>query len=258
MSVVARVLTAVVGVPAIILLTMLGGLPFLFLVGLLSLVGLQEFYRLTHVPHCLEVWGYAAGGLVILGVFHGWTEWSLGSVVLLVSLLLLVLVSFPRLTFEQAGSTVLGVLYVPFLFSYLLRLRALPGGAGYTLLAFSLTWACDTLAFLVGARWGRRRLAPRLSPRKTWEGAVAGVAGSVLLLLAVHSWFRLGLYPAAVLGVIAALAAEAGDLVESALKRLAGVKDAGNILPGHGGILDRFDGLLLVAPVVYTWFHWWF
>lgn len=253
----ARILTAAAGVPAIVLAVQIGGLPFLLLVELLSLVGLSEYYRLTRVPVCLQVWGFAAGAFLLIGVFQGAPGWAVGGAFFLGGLLIILVVSFPRLSFEQAGSAVLGVLYVSFLFSYLLRLEALPAGRNYTLLAFVLTWVSDSLAFLVGSRWGRRKLAPRLSPRKTWEGAAAGVAGSTLVLLAVHTWFGLSAGMAIALGIVAGVAAEAGDLAESALKRFAQVKDSGTILPGHGGILDRFDALLLVAPVVYVWFRLW-
>lgn len=251
---VARILTALVGIPALILLAWTGGIPFLLVVMLLSLLGLSEYYRLTRVPIGLRVWGYLAGSALLVSVFlAAGGAWDNGVALFLVALLITVLASFPRLTFEQAGSAVLGVLYVPFLFSFLLKLEGLPGGAAFTVLTFSLTWVSDTLAFLVGSRWGRHRLVPRLSPKKTWEGAVAGVAGSVLVMLGVHKWFGFASGWAAVLGLSVGLATGIGDLIESALKRLAQVKDSGHLLPGHGGILDRFDALLLAAPVMYAW-----
>lgn len=254
--VLARILTAVLGVPAIIIFIKAGGTAFFFLVLAISLLGLGEYYRLTHAPRGFRVWGYTAGVLLLVGA---WQEAGcLGdiAVFLLLALLIMMVGAFPHFTFEQAGSALLGVLYIPFLFSYLLKLHALAGGEGYTLLTFILTWVSDSLAFLVGSRWGRHRLAVRLSPKKTWEGAVAGWLGCILVLLFVHTWFGLGLWQALVLGTVVGLAAEVGDLVESALKRQAQVKDSGNILPGHGGILDRFDALLFVTPVMYAARFW--
>jgi phosphatidate cytidylyltransferase len=252
----ARILTAVLGVPAIIIFIQAGGVPFFFLILTLSLLGLREYYCLAHIPQELRIWGYTAGALLL------WALWRqpdyLGGMAafLLLSLLVTILGAFPRFTFEQAGSALLGVLYIPFLFSYLLRLHGLPGGREYTLLTFILTWVSDSVAFLVGTRWGRHRLAARLSPKKTWEGAVAGWFGCVLVMFFVHSWFGLGIWQAMAIGTVVGLAAEVGDLVESALKRQAQVKDSGNILPGHGGILDRFDALLFVAPVMYASRFW--
>ena len=120
------------------------------------------------------------------------------------------------------------------------------------LLMLVVVWAGDSCAYYLGTRYGRHKLAPVISPHKSWEGAAAGLAGSVLAALAFHLWrpesFPLALVPlAAVTGVLAQI----GDLVESLLKRAAGVKDSGTLLPGHGGVLDRIDALLFAAPVWY-------
>jgi phosphatidate cytidylyltransferase len=118
-------------------------------------------------------------------------------------------------------------------------------------LLLAIVWLGDTAAYAVGSRWGRRRLAPVLSPKKTWEGAAAGLAASLAGAAAWCGW-RLGEPSAAVvaIGLVTAVAAQAGDLVESMLKRAAGVKDSGQLLPGHGGVLDRLDALLLAAPAL--------
>jgi len=254
--VLARILTAVLGVPAIIIFIKAGGVAFFFLVLVVSLLGLWEYYRLTHAPQGLRIWGYVAGALLLFEVWREAGYFADGTAFLLLALLIMILGAFPRFTFEQAGSALLGVLYIPFLFSYMLKLYALSGGEEYTLLTFILTWVSDSLAFLVGTRWGKHQLALRLSPKKTWEGAVAGWFGCLLVMLFVHTWFGLSMWQALALGTFVGLAAEVGDLVESALKRQAQVKDSGNILPGHGGILDRFDALLFVAPVMYAARFW--
>jgi len=117
-----------------------------------------------------------------------------------------------------------------------------------------VTWAADTAAYAVGSRFGRRRIAPRLSPGKTLEGTAAGLVTAALVAV-VFGWIY-GLAPVgvAIVALLAGPAALAGDLIESALKRAARAKDSGGIMPGHGGLLDRIDSLLLVAPVVYLGF----
>lgn len=153
---------------------------------------------------------------------------------------------------------VTGVLYVGALGGHLLLLRIEPQGARWLALALAATFATDTGAYAVGRALGRHRLAPRLSPHKTWEGAVGGfVAGA---LVAGGGGWALNLDPPVVTAVALALvlppAAEAGDLLESALKRRAAIKDFSHLLPGHGGLLDRLDSVLLVAPSLYWITQW--
>lgn len=165
-----------------------------------------------------------------------------------------------------AGLLAVGWLYVGFTFAHWLALRqlgdVLPGvqwPPGPILWTVVLVWVGDTAAYFAGHRWGRRALAPTLSPRKSVEGAVAGLAAAVLAAVLLRHWPGRDAITAALIGAIVALCAQAGDLWESALKRSAGVKDSGTLLPGHGGILDRFDGLLLALPASYyllTWLPW--
>ena len=152
----------------------------------------------------------------------------------------------------------LGPVYAGFLLGHGLALRDLSGGGGdlgrawllFTLLA---VFACDTGAFAVGRLAGRHRMVPLISPNKTWEGAAGGFAASVGAALLVGLVFDLGVpvWQQAAIGAVASVAAQAGDLVESALKRAANVKDSGSIMPGHGGILDRMDSILFALPAVY-------
>jgi phosphatidate cytidylyltransferase len=152
--------------------------------------------------------------------------------------------------------------YVSLLLGHLVLIRDLDlmgtiPAAG-VLLPFVLTWACDTGAYLVGRTWGRRRPWPQVSPRKSLEGAVGGLLSTVVV-----AWLsRLVFAPfldgttAIVLGLATGVVCQAGDLVESMLKRWAGVKDASRLIPGHGGILDRFDSLIMSAPFCYYVFVW--
>jgi phosphatidate cytidylyltransferase len=124
----------------------------------------------------------------------------------------------------------------------------------WALLALAVTWAADVAAYAVGTRFGRRRIAPRVSPGKTLEGTIAGLFAAALVAVAFGAIYGLAPLGVAVVALLAGPAALAGDLLESMLKRAAGAKDSGGIIPGHGGVLDRIDSLLLVAPVVYLGF----
>jgi len=157
-----------------------------------------------------------------------------------------------------AGISSSGLLFVALPVSYAIRIHGIgPLGPWILLFALVITWVGDTAAYFVGRAIGRRKLAPQLSPKKTWEGSVASMAGALLL-----GWWlstRINVPAPIVLGLAAAgnLAGQVGDLLESSFKRSAGVKDSGSILPGHGGMLDRIDALILTIPVV--WYYWiWF
>ncbi len=145
-----------------------------------------------------------------------------------------------------------GAVYLGLLLSALVLLRSLPKFGTWALLsAVFCVWASDTGAYFAGRAWGKRSLAPSLSPKKTVEGALGGLAGSVLVGIAIAVGLHLSPIFGGVLGVVAGIAGPLGDLWESALKREAGIKDFGTLLPGHGGVLDRFDSLLFVAPFAY-------
>jgi phosphatidate cytidylyltransferase len=136
-----------------------------------------------------------------------------------------------------------------------LRLRA---GTAWVILAFVLTWANDTFAYFTGLAFGKHKLYEAVSPKKTWEGVAGGFVGSVLGALAVHRWLgpQVGPGLAVVIGAGAGVFGPLGDLVESLLKRATGVKDSSRLIPGHGGLLDRIDALLFVAPWVYLFAAW--
>lgn len=163
--------------------------------------------------------------------------------------------------------TVGGALYIGGLLGFLLLLRTLDAplhggllaalqpqpGVAWVFLVLMTTWGQDVFAYLVGRRWGRRKMAPHLSPRKTWEGAAGGMAGSLAgaILALVLFGLPLPLWQALLIGVVAGVAGPAGDLSESFIKRQVGLKDAGSLIPGHGGVLDRVDSVLFSAPVIY-------
>lgn len=154
---------------------------------------------------------------------------------------------------RDAAMVMFGVLYVGLTLGTLVSTRALPNGEWMVIFVALVTWAGDTGAYYAGSLWGRRLLAPRISPKKTVEGLAGGLALAVAVALLSRAWFlsEFSALDAVVLGALLSVAGLLGDLCESAMKRSAGVKDSGGILPGHGGMLDRLDSLLFAAPVFY-------
>lgn len=156
--------------------------------------------------------------------------------------------------------TLAGILYLGWLLSHFVALRGLDDGRNWVFLALFATFASDTAAYFVGRAWGRRRLAPAISPGKTWEGTIAGFLGAIIvsLLFTLPSCFELplGYGQAILLGFLISLFGQIGDLTESLFKRNMGVKDSGRLLPGHGGFLDRIDSVVFAGVVVYYYVIW--
>jgi phosphatidate cytidylyltransferase len=267
-GVVPRLGVIIVGVPCLYLITLRGGVFFMLLVGLILLLCLREFYELARSKgyRPFEALGYFCSLAI------SWYAWRQGVAVPLIltgSLLLIMVRELLRRDRTQSlahiAVTVFGIMYVGWLGSHLVLLRELPGrvvgepglGASMVFYAALTTWATDTGAYLVGVAFGRHKLAPSLSPKKTVEGALGG-----LLCAGLVGWLcTRALVPfltplaGGLLGVAVAVAAQLGDLVESMLKRDGGIKDTAELLPGHGGALDRFDSLLFTVPVLYYYFR---
>jgi phosphatidate cytidylyltransferase len=208
--------------------------------------------------------------VAILALFAGSSSWPDQTVTILgsLSLGLLVYCTFFRPVEQMladAATSIFGLLYAGFTLIAIPALIEQTNGPSLVVFLLCVVWAGDIAALYAGRAWGRHKLAPSLSPNKTWEGAVASVAGGLLATvgllglahLFVTQWDRVWLsYPEDIwywltLAVVVNVAAQVGDLAESALKRSAGVKDSGNLLPGHGGVLDRIDALLVAAPVLW-------
>jgi phosphatidate cytidylyltransferase len=150
-----------------------------------------------------------------------------------------------------------GLLFIALPFSYLVRLDEIErNGRELVLFTLLLVWAGDMLAYFVGQGLGRIPMAPALSPKKTWEGALGNLVGSMMVAVIFARWMQVDALTLLVIAGLGNIAGQAGDLIESAYKRGAGVKDSGTILPGHGGILDRIDSLILAAPVVWAAYEW--
>jgi phosphatidate cytidylyltransferase len=150
-----------------------------------------------------------------------------------------------------------GILFIAVPFSYLVRMNEIvPVGRQLVLFTLCLIWAGDMLAYFVGRLLGRLPMAPALSPKKTWEGALGNVVASLLVAVVFARWMQIDAVSLLVIAGLANIAGQMGDLIESAYKRGAGVKDSSSLLPGHGGVLDRIDSLILASPVVWALFQW--
>jgi len=155
-------------------------------------------------------------------------------------------------TLPATGMSASGLLLVAFPLSFAVRLHWFsPNGPRLLLFALAITWAADTVAYFAGRAFGKHALAPHISPKKTWEGSIAGLVGSLAVGYAFHFWLTIPLGHLLAMAFVGNVAGQMGDLLESACKRSAGVKDSGGLLPGHGGILDRIDALILCIPVIW-------
>lgn len=169
-----------------------------------------------------------------------------------------VMLSNVKRSMKDIAITILGVLYIPFTLSFIKLILALPYGRFYILFVFCGAFISDTCAFLVGSKIGKTKLAPDISPNKTVEGSIGGIIGVLIafIILALVGKFTLdinvNIFYWVFVALVAAVAGQFGDLTESAIKRYCKIKDSGKIMPGHGGVLDRFDSLMFVAPIVYV------
>jgi phosphatidate cytidylyltransferase len=300
-----RVLVALIAIPLILWVTMLGGYYFFFLIAVISSLTLYEFYGLAEAKGAvpLKTLGIIAG-VIINAVFvyerlqvdiyqfvlnhfsmhlSMFSQHQLLTVVLLKLFLLTMLIELFRLKGSpiiNIAATLSGVLMISLSFGTLIFVRELfPYGfpaykffpigyaditqiaqidrwGGYTVIAiFASIWLCDTAAYFGGKTFGKHKLFSRVSPNKTWEGSVCGFIFSILTMLSAKILVLgyLSFQHAVVIGVLIGVFGQLGDLIESRFKRDAGVKDSSHLIPGHGGLYDRFDSLVYISPIVYLY-----
>lgn len=248
----SRILTAAVLIPAVTYVT-LWGHPYLFLAVLaaVALLCFREYGSLV-AAHGIDPpgpAGYGAGLALLAAPEHG-LLWATG--VALLALSLAMRSADLKRSLPRAAALAFGVLYVFGTWKTAAWLRA--ESPHWLFFALALSWVGDTAAFLAGKAFGRHKLAPRLSPAKSWEGSAASLAVCMVFAWLYFGWLMPEVQPwlRVVLGLAGSLAGQLGDLAESAMKRGAGIKDSGNLLPGHGGWLDRTDSTLFTLPIVWT------
>ncbi len=266
-----RVLTAIFGVPLAVYVINYGEWLFFVMILLLSLIAWKEFSAMLKRKQIPTSNYTVIVGLVFL-LGSAWQgniqEFMMIVTLVILAVLFRVVVGNGSFSVASAAFTIMGFLYVGLPFSHLIMLRILDHdqqimtllgsisqGAAYLWLPFIGTWASDTFGYFVGTFLGKHKLCPIISPAKTIEGAAGGLAGSVFGVVLVGFLFHLNIFHLVIIGLLVGFAAPAGDLVESALKRYTGVKDSGRLLPGHGGVLDRFDSIMFAVPVVYYYIY---
>ncbi len=272
-----RVLVAAIGIPVAVLVVYLGGWALAGLIGAIAMIGCLEFYRLAEAKGAkpLRTPGAVLAALFVVSATFARSEGPDAAgfgTLMVVGVLVLATISIwkngvagePLLSLS---TTLSGAVYSGALLSFAVFLRYLPGhegawhGAALLFAPVLLTWASDTCAYFVGRAMGTRKLIPSVSPGKTVQGAIGALVGAIAvgaaysLVLANFATYRVSMMEAGLFGLAVSIVAQTGDLVESLLKRDAGVKDSGRLLPGHGGALDRFDSLLFVLPLGYLFFR---
>ena len=249
----------------IALFTVITGGSILFAVlFIISMIGLTELYRVFDIRDkapgiCGYLFAAAYYALIYMKpLLPVKTDWfMLLFMAFLISMMAVLVFSFPKYRTEQILAAFFGVFYVAVMLSYIYQTRILPGGVFTVWLVFICSWGCDTCAYCVGMLIGRHKMAPKLSPKKSVEGGIGGIAGAALLgvlyALAINKWGNAGadVVSHAIIGAAGGAISQVGDLAASAIKRNHYIKYYGKLIPGHGGILDRFDSVIFTAPIIY-------
>lgn len=272
-----RLLSGILLVILALITLISGGYVTFFVTAAISLIGMYELYRVFGIEKkapgiCGYLFAIFYYGILLLknakGMIHGamqdvWpTEWESDAILLLfvvflVVLLAILVLSYPKYHAREVVSAFFGLFYVAVMLSYIYQIRMLAGGAFTVWLVFVCSWGCDTCAYCVGILFGRHKMAPVLSPKKSVEGGVGGIAGAALIgclyALAINHWGGAGVdvLRFALIGAVGGVVSQIGDLAASAIKRNYEIKDYGTLIPGHGGIMDRFDSVIFTAPIIY-------
>lgn len=238
-----------------------GGVPLWIAVLIISLIGQSEFYNAMGIKDKIHLTyiGYALALIYYLLVFFDVREYLSGMIVASLMLFMaLYVITFPKYKTEEISTAFFGICYVPVLLSYICMIRSRPDGVYTVWLVILCSWGCDTLSYCAGMLFGKHRMTPVLSPMKTWEGTIGGVLGAAILGFIYGCIFRSRmatdyspLLTCSLACAFGAIISIFGDLAASGIKRNHYIKDFGSCIPGHGGILDRFDSMLFTAPVVY-------
>lgn len=266
-----RIIWGALGAALLLGLIWAGSIWFTLAIGLLSVLGILEYSQLLKKQNIRpQTAAMMSLSLLLLALIYISAHYSAlkqtnfiidGERIMCFFLFLVFLIVFinellrgnPEQGLLNAAANLFGTVYIGFMFAYILMVRLMPGGDGlfYILFTILVTWCNDTGAYFVGSTLGKHKLSPRISPNKSIEGSIGGLIGGLICTWVLAFLFHKRVLPLIILGVLVVVAGQIGDLIESIIKRNAGVKDSGTFLPGHGGLLDRFDSLLLAAPIVY-------
>lgn len=255
-----RLISGIILLAAAILLVVLGG-NFLFVtVFAISMIGMMELYRIVHINKALPgILGYLAGISYYLLLYFDLKEYTvMFFIAFLLLLMILYVFLFPKYKTDQVTMAFFGLFYVSVMLSYIYQIRVMEDGVIIIWLVFIGAWGSDTCAYCAGMLFGKHKVAPGLSPKKSWEGCIGGIIGAALLGFLYATVFKeqiMGISNPqlifAVIGAASSIISQIGDLAASAIKRDHEIKDYGKLIPGHGGVLDRFDSIIFTAPIVY-------
>lgn len=255
-----RLLSGIVLVIAALVLIITGGDVLLVSTLVISYIGMYELYRVFHIEKsALAAIGYVAATVYYANLRFAFVPDMMMFVLgVLIFIMFAYVFTYPKFRTEQILAAFFGVFYVAVMLSYVYQTRMLTAGAYIVWLIFLCSWGCDTCAYCVGVLIGKHKMAPKLSPKKSVEGAVGGVLGAALLTVLYGMIFREAMgtdttqvFIMAGISAVGALISMVGDLTASAIKRNYDIKDYGKLIPGHGGILDRFDSVIFTAPIIY-------
>ena len=255
---VTRLISGIIMVIIALATIITGGWVLFGVMLLLSLIGVFELYRACEVKNAkqligpMDLVGYLAVLLYYASIVLADGKYQLTAVIVgLVMLMFVYVFTYPRYDAEQTMAAFFGLVYVAVMLSFIYQTRMLEGGKFHVWLIFLCAWGCDTCAYCAGRLLGKHKMAPVLSPKKSVEGAVGGFIGAVLLgvIYAVCTGGPILIY--AIICGVGALISMVGDLAASAIKRNKAIKDYGKLIPGHGGVLDRFDSIIFTAPIIY-------
>lgn len=254
-----RYLGAAILSPLIIVL-FLGGIYLKVLVALLSLMGIYEFYNVSRKKgiNPLSIVSYILTSIYYILIINN--SFSFQKLFLIILFALFIMLCIPvisdKYNFIDVAVTLMGFFYVTMFFSFIALINDKPNGKYLIWIIFISAWLCDTSAYYVGKYFGKNKLCPRVSPKKTIEGSIGGLIGSTLFCgiygLVINSFgVQVPVYHFIFMGIVCGVFCQFGDLVASSIKRYVDVKDYSNLIPGHGGILDRFDSILFTSVIVY-------
>jgi phosphatidate cytidylyltransferase len=256
----ARLLSSIILMMITLIIVVLGSDLLFASLFVISLIGMMELYRVVGVHKSFPgILGYLAVAVFYLQIHLKVDHYELMTFIIFLMFLMFAYVfGFPMFKTEQIAVTFLGLFYVGIMLSYIYQVRMLEDGQIIVWLIFIGAWGSDTCAYCVGMLFGKHKVAPKLSPKKSVEGCIGGIIGAALIGFLFALIFRSRIHLIqnpllvfAIIGAASSVISQIGDLAASAIKRNHEIKDYGNVIPGHGGILDRFDSIIFTAPIVY-------
>ncbi|MDK2807019.1 MAG: phosphatidate cytidylyltransferase [Thermoanaerobacterium sp.] len=251
-----RISSAIIGLPLVFIALIAGGWYLRLFLAAVSLMGLNEFYTVFKNINIKPI-NYIGYITILFFYILGYSYNTMDVIILIAIIIFTVPILQRKYNLEDTSITMAGVIYIIF-FSYIGKIRDINNGYLLVWLIFIISWLTDTFAYFVGKRVGRNKLCPNISPNKTFEGSIGGIIGSLIGCLIFTYLFKeklqINIFYIIALSITGSLVAQIGDLFASLIKRNCNTKDFSKIIPGHGGILDRFDSILFVSPYIYIFF----